>query len=207
MWIHGAKGNGKRVAQAALVAPLTAPLAFFLATVCYHLQTGSADLIRNVTVADVGENLLGFTMLTLPYGYAGMLLAIPIYFGLSGLKLGGLIPVVAVGVSLSQLPLSYLSVGLFDRWRFLFLVPGIVVSATAWFMVNRGTIRQEPSAPSSGADLTMKTGASGVSILWLFRVLSGRRSQIEFPTVEVDGVDEVLLIAETARRGLDPLNP
>ena len=25
----------------------------------------------------------------------------------------------------------------------------------------------------------------------LFRVLSGRRSQIEFPTVEVDGVDEV----------------
>ena len=41
----------------------------------------------------------------------------------------------------------------------------------------------------------------------LFRVLSGRRSQIEFPTVEVDGVDEVLLIAETARRGLDPLNP
>ena len=42
---------------------------------------------------------------------------------------------------------------------------------------------------------------------WLFRVLSGRRSQIEFPTVEVDGVDEVLLIAETARRGLDPLNP
>ncbi len=43
--------------------------------------------------------------------------------------------------------------------------------------------------------------------LWLFRVLSGRRSQIEFPTVEVDGVDEVLLIAETARRGLDPLNP
>ena len=38
-------------------------------------------------------------------------------------------------------------------------------------------------------------------------VLSGRRSQIEFPTVEVDGVDEVLLIAETARRGLDPLNP
>ncbi len=37
--------------------------------------------------------------------------------------------------------------------------------------------------------------------------LSGRRSQIEFPTVEVDGVDEVLLIAETARRGLDPLNP
>ncbi len=44
-------------------------------------------------------------------------------------------------------------------------------------------------------------------IFWLFRVLSGRRSQIEFPTVEVDGVDEVLLIAETARRGLDPLNP
>ena len=43
--------------------------------------------------------------------------------------------------------------------------------------------------------------------IWLFRVLSGRRSQIEFPTVEVDGVDEVLLIAETARRGLDPLNP
>ena len=43
--------------------------------------------------------------------------------------------------------------------------------------------------------------------LWLFWVLSGRRSQIEFPTVEVDGVDEVLLIAETARRGLDPLNP
>ena len=42
---------------------------------------------------------------------------------------------------------------------------------------------------------------------WLFRVLSGRRSQIEFPTGEVDGVDEVLLIAETARRGLDPLNP
>ena len=42
---------------------------------------------------------------------------------------------------------------------------------------------------------------------WLFWVLSGRRSQIEFPTVEVDGVDEVLLIAETARRGLDPLNP
>ena len=41
----------------------------------------------------------------------------------------------------------------------------------------------------------------------LFWVLSGRRSQIEFPTVEVDGVDEVLLIAETARRGLDPLNP
>ena len=41
----------------------------------------------------------------------------------------------------------------------------------------------------------------------LFRVLSGRRSQIEFPTVEIDGVDEVLLIAETARRGLDPLNP
>ena len=41
----------------------------------------------------------------------------------------------------------------------------------------------------------------------LFRVLSGRRSQIEFSTVEVDGVDEVLLIAETARRGLDPLNP
>ncbi len=44
-------------------------------------------------------------------------------------------------------------------------------------------------------------------LFWLFRVLSGRRSQIEFPTVEVDGVDEVLLIAETARRGLDPLNP
>ena len=43
--------------------------------------------------------------------------------------------------------------------------------------------------------------------IWLFWVLSGRRSQIEFPTVEVDGVDEVLLIAETARRGLDPLNP
>ncbi len=43
--------------------------------------------------------------------------------------------------------------------------------------------------------------------LGLFQVLSGRRSQIEFPTVEVDGVDEVLLIAETARRGLDPLNP
>ena len=48
---------------------------------------------------------------------------------------------------------------------------------------------------------------NGYNILWLFRVLSGRRSQIEFPTVEVDGVDEVLLIAETARRGLDPLNP
>ncbi len=46
-----------------------------------------------------------------------------------------------------------------------------------------------------------------INIGWLFRVLSGRRSQIEFPTVEVDGVDEVLLIAETARRGLDPLNP
>ncbi len=46
-----------------------------------------------------------------------------------------------------------------------------------------------------------------VFVVWLFRVLSGRRSQIEFPTVEVDGVDEVLLIAETARRGLDPLNP
>ena len=45
------------------------------------------------------------------------------------------------------------------------------------------------------------------NIFRLFRVLSGRRSQIEFPTVEVDGVDEVLLIAETARRGLDPLNP
>ena len=49
--------------------------------------------------------------------------------------------------------------------------------------------------------------SSKYSLLWLFRVLSGRRSQIEFPTVEVDGVDEVLLIAETARRGLDPLNP
>ena len=48
---------------------------------------------------------------------------------------------------------------------------------------------------------------SQLFIFWLFRVLSGRRSQIEFPTVEVDGVDEVLLIAETARRGLDPLNP
>ena len=47
----------------------------------------------------------------------------------------------------------------------------------------------------------------GNLIVGLFRVLSGRRSQIEFPTVEIDGVDEVLLIAETARRGLDPLNP
>ena len=50
-------------------------------------------------------------------------------------------------------------------------------------------------------------GSVATSSGGLFRVLSGRRSQIEFPTVEVDGVDEVLLIAETARRGLDPLNP
>ena len=32
-------------------------------------------------------------------------------------------------------------------------------------------------------------------------------SQIETTAVEVDGVDEVLLIAEAARRRLDPLNP
>ena len=63
----------------------------------------------------------------------------------------------------------------------------------------------------SASTATMEPGTyimyGGGFNLGLFRVLSGRRSQIEFPTVEVDGVDEVLLIAETARRGLDPLNP
>ncbi len=146
MWIYGAIRNRKRVVRAALIAPLTTPPAFSLATVCYYLQSGRADLIANATLANIGENLLGFTMLTLPYGYAGMLLGIPICLGLSRLKLGGLIPVVAVGVSLSQLPLSYLGAGLFDPWRFLFLVPGVAVSATAWFIMNRGTSGREGSA-------------------------------------------------------------
>ena len=63
--------------------------------------------------------------------------------------------------------------------------------------------------PTEDKDDTAKsTDPNGIlNKIGLFRVLSGRRSQIEFPTVEVEGVDEVLLIAETARRGLDPLNP
>ena len=146
MWIHGANCNKKRVVWAALVAPLTTPLAFLLAAVCYQLQTGSADLVANATLADIGENLLGFTMLTLPYGYAGMLLGIPIYLGLLQLNLGGFIPVVGVAMGLSQLPLSYRRSGLFDPWRFLVLVPGVAVSATAWFIVHRGTSGQERSA-------------------------------------------------------------
>ncbi len=65
-----------------------------------------------------------------------------------------------------------------------------------------GRVKKPGTVPSAvhGCDILSMTYG-------LFRVLSGRRSQIEFPTVEVDGVDEVLLIAETARRGLDPLNP
>ena len=56
--------------------------------------------------------------------------------------------------------------------------------------------------------MSIKTRKTLKRLLYIMREsISGRRSQIEFPTVEVDGVDEVLLIAETARRGLDPLNP
>ena len=51
----------------------------------------------------------------------------------------------------------------------------------------------------SSAERSPRVLVRNVNVVWLFRVLSGRRSQIEFPTVEVDGVDEVLLIAETAR--------
>ena len=70
--------------------------------------------------------------------------------------------------------------------------------------LNWPAVEQTGAVGTRGkADATIEFGQKSR----LFRVLSGRRSQIEFPTVEVDGVDEVLLIAETARRGLDPLNP
>ena len=76
-----------------------------------------------------------------------------------------------------------------------------LVRQTAQTQVAAGRFkRYMAKAGPAASDAMEKT-------LGLFRVLSGRRSQIEFPTVEVDGVDEVLLIAETARRGLDPLNP
>jgi hypothetical protein len=41
---------------------------------------------------------------------------------------------------------------------------------------------------------------------WLFRHFSGLRSQVQTATVEQDGGSKVLLVAETMRRVLDPLD-
>src|SRR5258708_3591713 len=43
-------------------------------------------------------------------------------------------------------------------------------------------------------------------VLWRFRLFSGAGSQVQPSTVEVNGVNEVLLIAESARRVLNPLD-
>ena len=42
--------------------------------------------------------------------------------------------------------------------------------------------------------------------IWLFRVFSGSRSQVQAAAVKVNRIDEVSLVAESACRVLDPLD-